>query len=258
VRRLIAALLAFAAAIVARAEPAPLTIAAAANLSDCIAAIDAEFLKHNPDAQLKVSTGSSGNFYAQIRNGAPYDVFVSADMDYPKRLAADGQARPETLRLYAYGQLVLWTMRDDVDLSRGLAVLTTPAVRTIAIANPDVAPYGRAAQAALEKAGLWESVRAKLVRGENISQTAQFVQSGNADAGFVALSLLKSPATLGLGRIYLLPAGSHPPLEQGAIVTQHGADNPLAKRYLDFLGSPAARTIFSAYGYTLPPPSTPH
>jgi molybdate transport system substrate-binding protein len=214
--------------------------------------LDAAFESQHPGATVKVSTGASGNFFAQIRNGAPFEVFVSADMDFPQKLIEAKLADPATLSHYIDGRLALWTTNPKVDLSKGFGVLATPIVHKIAIANPDLAPYGRAAKAVLEKERLADKVKDKLVVGENISQTLQFVQTGNADAGFVAFSLLKAPSLKGVGRYELLPDGSYPAIAQGAVVTQKGAANPLAAAYVTFLTSPAAQKIFADYGYAAP------
>ncbi|MBV8062205.1 MAG: molybdate ABC transporter substrate-binding protein, partial [Nevskia sp.] len=150
------------------------------------------------------------------------------------------------------GHIVLWSTNPAVDVSQGLKVLSGGAVKKFAIANPDVAPYGRAARAALQSAGLWDALQPKLVRGENIAQTAQFVQSGNADAGIVALSLVLAPQVAGTGRFYRIPEDQYPVLEQGAVITARGAANPLAKAYIEFLRSPEARAVFDKYGFLLP------
>jgi len=234
----------------ANAAATTLTVAAAANLADVIEVVDAAFMQQAPDAVVKVSTGSSGNFYAQIRNGAPFDVFVSADMDFPRKLIADGEAQRDSLLLYAVGRLALWSTNPAVDVGRGLLCLSTPAVKRIAIANTETAPYGRAAKATLQSTGLWDQLQSKLVTGENISQAAQFVQTGNADAGFVAYSSLKSPKLAGVGQFWLVPPSTHAALEQGAVITRHGKDNPLSVQYLAFLKSSEAQTIFSQYGYS--------
>ena len=229
-----------------------LYIAAASDLVFCLDEMNAAFRKLAPAADLKVTAGSSGNFFAQIKNGAPYEVYLSADMQYPKDLAKDGFADLASLTPYAIGRIVLWTVNPQIDVSRGLAVLTDPAVKRIAIANPEHAPYGRAAKAAIEAAGLWNQVSARIVMGENISQTAQFVQTGNAEAGLVALSLVKATKMAGIGNYFLIPASVHPALAQGAILTTKGVANPLARQYMQFLRSAEARVIFDRYGFTLP------
>jgi molybdate transport system substrate-binding protein len=235
---------------------APLLIAAAADLSYCIDDIAASFRKEAPDAEIKISTGASGNFFAQIRNGAPFDVFLSADVDYPAQLARLGAAEGNTLTRYAVGRLVLWSPDPGLDVDKGLALLRDPRITRVAIANPATAPYGRAAKAALERDGLWVAVQAKLVVGENIAQTSQFVQTGNAQVGLVSLASLRSPKLAGVGRYVLVPDTGLAPIEQAAIVTKHGAANPLAARFVRFLGSPAARAILERNGFSIPPQST--
>jgi molybdate transport system substrate-binding protein len=180
----------------AQAAPLPqLLIAAASDLAYCTDELAAAFHAEAPGAELKFSTGSSGNFFAQIRNGAPFDVFLSADTGYPAQLSRLGAADGKTLAIYAIGQLALWTLDDRVDLAHGLSVLRAPGRGRLAIANPATAPYGRAARALLERDGLWDALQPRLVIGENIAQAAQFVQSGNAQLGMVSLSLPSSPGT---------------------------------------------------------------
>jgi molybdate transport system substrate-binding protein len=232
---------------------APLLLATAADLSYCIDDIAAAFRKEVPDAEIKISIGASGNFFAQIRNGAPFDAFLSADLDYPAQLARLGAADGSTLTRYAIGRIALWSPDPKLDVNKGLALLRDPRITRVAIANPDTAPYGRAAKAALERDGLWESVQAKLVIGENISQTSQFVQTGNAQVGLVSLASLRSPRLAGVGRYALVPDTGLAPIEQAAIVTKHGAGNPLAARFVRFLGSPAARAILERNGFSIPP-----
>jgi len=226
-----------------------LTIAAAADLTYCLPELNAAFQKEHPDAVLKVSSGSSGNFFAEIKNGGPFDIFLSADMSYPHELVKAGLAEEMNVIQFAVGRIVLWTTNNKVDVSRGLAVLRDPQVKKIAIANPDHAPYGRAAKAALEHENLWKEIEPRLVYGESIGQTAQFVETGNADAGIVALALVMSPKLEKVGRYFEIPTETYPPLEQGAVITKTGAAKPLAKAYLEFLRSPEARKIFDRYGF---------
>ena len=229
-----------------------LSVAAAADLTYCLPDLNAAFKKMHPDAVVKVSNGSSGNFFAQIRNGAPFDIFLSADMNYPRELIKAGLADEANLVQYAVGRIVLWTTDPKIDLSRGLSVLRDAAlVKKLAIANPDHAPYGRAAKAALEHENLWSEVKSRVVYGENIAQTAQFVETGNAQAGMVALSLVKSPRLEKVGRYYEIPTDIYPALEQGAVLLKQGARNPLPKQYLEFLRSAEARQIFDRYGFAL-------
>jgi molybdate transport system substrate-binding protein len=233
------------------AQAAPLLVAAASDLAWCTDELAAAFKAEAPGAELKFSTGASGNFFAQIRNGAPFEVFLSADTGYPAQLARLGAADGKTMATYAIGQLALWTLDDQLDLTHGLAVLKEARTGRLAIANPDTAPYGRAARALLERNGLWDAVQPRLVIGENIAQTAQFVQSGNAQLGLVSVSLLRAPRLAGVGRYILLPDGAGP-IEQAAIVTTRGRGNPLAARFVRFLSSPAAQAVFERHGFALP------
>jgi molybdate transport system substrate-binding protein len=234
------------------AQAAPLLVAAASDLSYCIDDLAAAFRQAEPQAELKVSLGASGNFFAQIRNGAPYEVFLSADMGYPEQLARLGAAEAATLTPYAVGRIALWTLDARFDPAQGTALLRDARVTRVAIASPETAPYGRAARAALQRDGLWAELQPKLVIGENIAQTAQFVQSGNAQLGIVSLAALHSPRLAGVGRYAVIPDTGLPPIEQGAVVTRRGAGNPLAARFVRFLHSPAARAILTRNGYSLP------
>jgi molybdate transport system substrate-binding protein len=238
----------------ARIENPQLSVAAASNLVYALDALNAEFRRSAPEIKLTVATGASGNLIAQITNGAPYDIFLSADLDYPRALIAQGGADAKTLTIFSIGRLVLWTTRADLDVSDPAVTVRNPAVRKIAVANPATAPYGRAAQQALEKLGAWSGAQPKIVIGENVTQAAQFVETGHADVGFVALSLVLSPKLKDRGRWAEVSATLYAPLEQGAIITARGAKNPAAARYLTFLGSPAARKILQDYGYALPAP----
>ena len=232
---------------------ATVAIAAAADLTYCIEELNQEYRHSHPDTELKVSTGSSGNFYTQIEHGAPYDVFLSADISFPRKLVEEGFADGSTLSVYSIGRLAMWTTKPaTVALDKGIEVLRDPTVKRIAIANPEFAPYGRAAKAALETAGLWNEIQSRLVTGENIAQTAQFVQSGNVDVGFVALSLLYTPALRNVGRYVPVDPKLYPPLQQALVLTKAGGGNGAARDYLQFLGSQEARTIFDRYGFEKP------
>ena len=250
---ILAGVCALAASPAARAAEA-VTIAAAADLAYCLEDINAAFKKAHPGADLKVSSGSSGNFTAQIKSGAPFEVFLSADVSFPKDLVKAGLADEKTLFTYAFGKIVLWTLHPEaVDVTKGLAVLAKPeVVKKLAVANPDHAPYGRAAKEALQHDKLWDALQPRIVLGDNIAATAQFVSSGNADAGIVALSLVTSPKLANVGKWSEIPAEDYAPLEQGAVLTKTGVGNPTAKAYMDFLRTPEARAIFDRYGFRLP------
>ncbi len=235
-------------------SPSSVAIAAASDLVFCLPALNAEFAKVEPRVALRLTTGSSGNFFAQITNGAPYDVFLSADLSYPRALIAAGGADGKSLVLYGIGRLVFWTKRPDLDPAGDLAVLVrSPLVKKLALANPVHAPYGRAAREALISLGVWGDAEPKLVLGDNIAQTAQFVETGHADAGIVALALvLGAPPSREFGRWAEIPAALHQPLEQGAVLTTRGGANPAAARYLAFLRTREARAVFERYGFRLP------
>jgi molybdate transport system substrate-binding protein len=232
-----------------------LSIAAAANLVYALDALDSEYNKGEPGVKVTTATGASGNLVAQIRNGAPYDIFLSADLDFPRALIGAGQADGKTLVNFAVGRLVIWTARADLDVSDLKAAIKNPLVRRLAIANVTSAPYGRASREAMERLGVWSEAQPKLVVGENISQTAQFVETGNADAGFVAMSLVLSPKLKEKGHWSEVPRDLYGALDQGAVVTAHGGKNPASLGYMQFLRSPAARRVLEAYGYGFPPPN---
>lgn len=230
------------------------SVAAAANLVYALEALNAEFRKTAPDIAVTSTSGASGSLFAQLKNGAPFDVFLSADIDYPKQVVAARLGDAATLRTFATGRLVLWTTRGDLDVANLDSAVRDPRVKKIALAQPKTAPYGRAAQTALEKIGAWPAVQPKIVFGESITQTAQFVETGNADAGFVALSILKSPRLANKGRWAEVPPALYAsvPLDHAVVLTMRGARNPAAKRYLEFLRSEPAKKILRDYGYNVP------
>lgn len=227
-----------------------ITIAAAADLKFAMDEIVSLFGKAHPADRVATVYGSSGKFHAQIRQGAPYDLYFSADIAYPRALKADGFAATE-VQAYALGRIVLWrASRAGKTLS--LEDLTDPAIRSIAMANPRHAPYGKRAEEALRAAALWDKVESRLVYGENVAQTAQFVQTGNAQIGLIALSLALSPELSAYGSYTLIPDSLHQPLEQGFIVTRRAAGNPLAGDFSRFMRSPEARAIMVRHGFVLP------
>lgn len=236
----------------AGAQTGPLRIAAASDLQAVFPALAKRFTAETHIVVIP-SFGSSGNFFAQIQNGAPFDLFFSADVDYPRRLTDAGQADASTLYTYAFGHLVLWTRKDSgVDVRRGFDVLRDPRVRRVAVANPQFAPYGRAAVAALKTAGVYDAVQAKLVLGENISQTAQLADSGNADVAVLALSLARGPALQRSGTYLEIAAAAHPPIEQAAVIVRSAANREAAVRFLAFLRTRAARDLLRSYGFEPP------
>jgi molybdate transport system substrate-binding protein len=236
----------------ARAQQKEVRIAAAADLKFAMAELSEKFEKQS-GTKVNVTYGSSGTFFSQMQNGAPFDLFFSADIAYPQKLEAAGLVEPGTLYEYAVGRIVIWTPADaKVDVANhGWNTLLDARVEKIAIANPEHAPYGRAAVAALQKAGIYETVKPKLVYGENISQAAQFAQSGNAQAGIVAKSLAVSPAMRG-GKRWEIPAEMHPAIEQGAIVLKDAQNKEAARAFLEFVKSTAGRATLAEYGFAFP------
>ena len=234
-----------------QAQEQQVSVAAAADLKFAMEELSKSF-KSKTGMKVDVTSGSSGNFFAQIQSGAPFDLFFSADIEYPKKLEAAGLAEPSTLYEYAVGRIVLWSPADaalDVAKQHWNALLDA-RVQKIAIANPAHAPYGRAAVSALEKAGIYDRVRTKLVYGENISQAAQFVQSGNAQIGIIARSLAMSPG-MKAGQTWEIPADMHPPIQQGAVVLKSAKNKTGALAFLDFAKSGAGREILQRHGFTV-------
>jgi len=230
-----------------------LVVAAAADLSTALKEIGDNYEKKT-GVKLKLSFGASGALTQQIQNGAPFDLFFSADMDYPRQLIAAGAADGATLYQYAVGKLVLWVPADSpLDLEHnGMNVLLDPSVKKIAIANPQHAPYGRAAVAALKHAGVYDRVADRLVLGENVSQAAQFVESGNAQAGFVALAHAVAPGMRGKGKYWEVPVDAYPPLAQGVIVLSHSQHTKEAAELLEYIKTKEAAEVLRKYGFTLP------
>ncbi len=228
-----------------------LRVAAAADLQFAFPELATQFERQS-GIKISVSYGSSGNIYAQLRNGAPFDLYFSADISYPEKLATDGVIEPGSLLHYARGRIVLWVPADSpVDPAKtGWDSLLDARVQKIAIANPEHAPYGRAAVEAMKQGKVYDRVKGKLVFGENISQTAQFVQSGSAQAGIVALSLAISPAMKN-GKRWEIPDSLYQPLDQAAVILKSSTNKPAAQAFLTFLQSDAGRSILGRYGYTL-------
>lgn len=235
-----------------RAQGKEIRIAAAADLKFAMGVLSEKF-EQQTGTRVNVTYGSSGNFFSQLQNGAPFDLFFSADIEYPRKLESAGLTEPGTLYEYAVGRIVIWAAADSkVDFAKlGWQALLDTSVEKIAIANPEHTPYGRAAVAALQKAGIYESVKAKLVYGENISQAAQFVQSGNAQAGILAKSLAVPPAMQD-GKRWEIPAEMHPPLEQGAVILKDAKNKDAARAFLEFVKSESGRGTLAKYGFELP------
>ncbi len=223
-------------------------VAVAANFIPPFRELAIEFEK-STGHQLKVAGGSSGNFYTQIKNGAPFDVFFSADNERPRKLEEEGLGVKDTRFTYAIGRLVLWS--SNAGLIKGEETVRSKNFKRLAIANPKTAPYGVAAMQALQKLELWESLQPQIVMGESIGQTMGFIESGNAQLGFVALSQIMDPKIKGKGSHWPVPTDLHEPIQQDVILLTKGKDNAGAKALLEFIGGPQAKAIIERYGYEL-------
>ena len=226
-----------------------ITVAAASDLQFAMQDVAARFEKETGKTA-KLIYGSSGNFFQQIQNGAPFDMFFSANLDYPKKLEAAGLIEPGSFYAYAKGKIVIWVPKQSkLDLSSGVQALLDPSIKKIAVANPQHAPYGQAAVAAMQKENIYEKVKDKLVLGENISQTASFVVSGSADVGIVALSLALSPNMKDKGRYAEIPGDEYPPIEQACIIVGSSKNKEIARQFLSFVKTPAVADVLRSYGF---------
>ncbi len=226
-------------------------VAAASDLQFALDDVIEEFTQDHPEVEVEVTYGSSGNFAAQIRNGAPFDVYLSADIELAQDLADDGFGDPESVFDYAVGRLVVWAPQDSpAEVEAGIEGLASEEVATVAIANPQHAPYGETAQAAMDTAGVTEELQDKLVLGENIAQAAEFVLSGNADAGIVALSLALSPPMTDAGSYTEVPLDSFPTLRQGGMLLDGATGED--EDFVEFLGADQGQAILADYGFYPP------
>jgi molybdate transport system substrate-binding protein len=226
-----------------------ITVAAAADLQFAMQDIAARFQKETGKT-VKLIFGSSGNFFQQIPNAAPFDMFFSANLDYPRKLEAAGLTVPGSYYQYARGKIVVWVPKESkLDLSSGLQVLLNPSIQKIAIANPQHAPYGQAAVAAMKEENIYDKTKDKFVLGENISQTASYVLSGSADVGIVALSLALSPNMKDRGRYAEVPAGEYPPIDQACVILSSSKNKDTAQQFLTFFKTPAIVDVLRSYGF---------
>ena len=242
-RRLLILLLAmpFASALEAQNTPngTPLLrIAAAADLQPVLPALLLEF-QSETGIRAEASYQSSATLAAQILNGAPFDLFLAADLSFPQRVIAAGLSEETEPIAYARGTLVLWAGKDGRFRTLSMDSLKDPALKSVAIANPEHAPYGRAAQAALTHLGLYDALKSKLVIAENIAQTAQYVDSGNAELGLISLTSAVTPRLRASGQYVVVPQDAYPPILQGAVILKHPSGTQAARRFLDFLATPA-------------------
>jgi molybdate transport system substrate-binding protein len=227
-------------------------VAAAADMRAALPQVAAAFTKKTGQA-VKLSFGASGNLTTQIRNGAPFDVFFSADEEYPQQLISEGLGSKDTLYRYAVGRLVLWIPNESaLDLNKlGIKALLEESIKRISIADPKTAPYGRAAEATLRHFGIYDQVSKRLVIGENVSQAAQFVESGNAQAGLIALSHALAPAMKDKGRYWPVPLDAYPVLNQAAVVLSRSKRAEAARKFLQYLRTPEATSLLADYGFNL-------
>ncbi|MGE3977429.1 MAG: molybdate ABC transporter substrate-binding protein [Nitrospira sp.] len=238
----------FASTVAPPAFAEQVLVAVAANFVPPFREVAMEFEKatsHN----LRVAAGSSGNFFAQIKNGAPFDVFFSADNERPKKLEEEGFGVKDSRFTYAIGRVVLWS--PTADLVKGEETLRSKTFKRLAMANPKTAPYGVAAMQALQKLELWESLQPHIVMGENLGQTIGFMESGNAQLGFVALSQIMDPKVKGKGSHWHVPTNLHEPIQQDMILLTKAKDNQAAKALMEFMKGPEAKAIIERYGYEL-------
>lgn len=228
-------------------------IAAASDLRFALGEVAERFEEMHAQCKVDVVYGASGSLFAQITNKAPFDVFLSADVEYPLQLINEGVAIADSQFSYGKGRLVVWVPNDSaIDLDNlGIRALAAQDVKKIAIANPRHAPYGRAAEAALKSLDIYDEVQDRLVFGENVSQAAQLVESGAADAGVIALSLAIAPTMKTKGRYWVVPADAYPPLEQGGVVLKAAEAPEAARAFCEFLQSSEARGILKGYGFTI-------
>lgn len=229
-----------------------LTVVVAANVKYAFDDLALAFTKET-NIEIKPIYSSSGKIVSQVKEGAPYDVFLSADMDFPQKLYQDGQA-VSTPKIYAYGKLVLWARNKNLELQKGLPALTSASIKKVAIANPKVAPYGEQAMIAIEKLGLKSSIEPKLVFAENIAQVMQYVESGNVEVGITAKSLVTAPEMVGKGQWVDVSADIYQPIAQGAVILRYGEENhgDAARKFYSFLYSTKARDILEKFHYALP------
>lgn len=231
-----------------------LTIAAASDLRFAMDEALVQFKKTSPDVEVKPVYGSSGSFYAQIRNGAPFDMFFSADMEYLRKLEQDGFTVEGTVFEHAVGRLVVWVRKDsplDVE-KRGVEALSDSSVGHVAIANPATAPYGRGAVAAMQSLGVYEKVQARLVLGDNVSQTLEFIDSGHAQIGIVAMSLAIAPAVKSKGRYWEIPLTAYPRMDQGGVILKRTQNREAAEQFRSFILGDQGRSVFKQFGFYMP------
>ena len=235
-------------------ENAVVRVAAAADTKFAFDEIAEAFRRQRPDIEVRVTYGSSGNFYAQLSNRAPYDMFLSADLEYARRLVREGRATPESEFVYGVGRLVVWaSRRSSIDVEKlGMEALRQPLVRKVAIANPAHAPYGRAAVAAMKNLGVYDKLKDRLVYGDSVMQAFQFVESSAADIGIVSYSLALAPQLRDKGRLWQVPLDAYPRQDQGGVILSWAQDRAAADALRNFMLNDDGRTILQRHGFEMP------
>ena len=235
-------------------RPSDVIIASASDLRFALEELSAAFAERHPEWRPRISYGSSGVYYTQLRNGAPFDLYLSADVDYPRRLEEEGLTWENSLFTYAVGRIVLWTPKGSaIDVAAlGAEAFTDSRLEKLAIANPLHAPYGQAAESSLRSLGVYDAIADRIVLGENVAQALQFVQSGAADAGVVALALALAPEVRGEGAYWEIPLDAYPPMEQGGVVMKAAANREGALAFRDFMLSAEGREMLKSYGFFPP------
>lgn len=230
------------------------TVAAAADLKFALEEVEQAFTNAHPEITVRVTFGSSGNFFTQLSSQAPFDLFLSADMQYPLKLVEQGLAVKDTLFPYAVGRIVVWVPKaSKLDLDKlGMQALLDPSVRKIAMANPRHAPYGQAAEAAMRKLGVYDQAQDKLVLGENVAQAAQYIESGSADIGIIAESLAVAPVLQEKGRFWEVPPASYPRMDQGGVMLAGAREPAAARAFRAFLMGEKGRDILKRHGFSMP------
>jgi len=238
----------------AQAGPAPIAIAAAGDLRGVLEELKADYEKKHPDVQLQASYGASGSLTIQIQQGAPFDIFLAADTSFPEILQKDGLVTADGLFPYTTGRLTLWVRKDlNLDPAKdGLKVLLQPSVKKISTANPKTAPYGRAGEAALRQAGLYDAVQPRLVYADNIAQAAQFLQAGTAEAGLISFSQADNPALKQSGVVWVVPADAYPPLRQAGVILKRSQVLDQAKAFMVYLVGAEGQSILARHGFAKP------
>jgi molybdate transport system substrate-binding protein len=226
-----------------------LRVAAASSLRYLLEDIKMKYLELNPDASVEISLGASGALTQQIIHGAPFDFFMAADASFPKKLQDEG-CTLGAIKTYGFGKLVLWS--NTVNISKGLSILTDTRVTRIAIAKPEIAPYGKAAEECLKFNRLFDALQPKIIFADNVSQAAQFAETGNAEVAFIAYSLVQGPGLKNKGTFFIPDPKSYKPVEQACVLLKNSNGNPEALKFMNFVLSKVCKPLFEKYGFQVP------